>query len=119
MQEISVGGKTVTLDDENYLVDSGQWDLEVAKAIANKLGYDELDEEQLEIIRFLRDYYNKFNAFPILNYVCMHTDQPKRCMNREFINPMNAWKIAGLPKLDGVHFVSVDGKHYQMEDFPG
>jgi hypothetical protein len=29
---------------------------------------------------------------------------------------MKAWKIAGLPKLDLVHFVSVDGKHYMLEE---
>lgn len=119
MREISVNDGTITLDDENYLLDSEEWNQEVASAIARQVGIDELDEEQLEIIQFLRDYYRKYNAFPILNYVCSHTGQPKKCMNREFINPMNAWKIAGLPKQEGVHFVTVDGQHFQMEDFPG
>ena len=29
---------------------------------------------------------------------------------------MKAWKIAGLPKLDGIHFVSFDGKNYRLEE---
>jgi hypothetical protein len=29
-------------------------------------------------------------------------------VNEEFINPMKAWKIAGLPKPDLIGFVSVD-----------
>jgi tRNA 2-thiouridine synthesizing protein E len=37
-------------------------------------------------------------------------------VNEEFINPMKAWKIAGLPKLDLVEFVAVDGKHYMMQE---
>lgn len=43
-------------------------------------------------------------------------DKKKECLNNEFVNPMIAWKIAGLPKLDGIHFVAVDGKHYKMEE---
>jgi len=35
----------------------------------------------------------------------------------EFDNPEKAWKIAGLPKFDGVHFVKLDGERYKMEDY--
>jgi len=119
MTEITVAGKMVTLDDDGYLVNQEDWNREVARAIAKREGIDGLDDEQIEIIEFLRNYYRKFNAFPILNYVCKHIEQPKQCLNNEFINPMKAWKIAGLPQVSGVHFVSVDGKTYQMEDFPG
>jgi len=119
MNEITVGGKKIALDDECFLVNKDDWNYDVAREIAKQLGIKSLDEQQLEIIEFMRNYYHKFNAFPILSYVCRHIDQPKQCVNDEFINPMKAWKIAGLPKLGGVHFVTVDGKNYQMEDFPG
>ena len=119
MSEVTVAGKKIALDKEGFLINQDDWNHEVAREIAKGLGIDDLDEEQLEIIEFMRNYYHKFNAFPILNYVCQHIDQPKQCVNKEFINPMNAWKIAGLPQQDGVHFVTVDGKHYLMEDFPG
>lgn len=119
MSEITVGGKSITLDDEGFLVNENDWDYAVAKEIAKREGMDDLDEEQFEIIKFMRQYYHKYNSFPILNYVCKHIDQPKECVNEEFINPMRAWKIAGLPKMSGVHFISFDGEHYQKEDFPG
>ena len=65
------------------------------------------------IIKFLRDYYKTFTSIPILNYVCKHTHQQKKCVNEQFVNPEKAWKIAGLPLFDGIHFVSLDGgKHY-------
>ncbi len=51
----------------------------------------------MEIIEFLRKYYRKFNAFPIVNYVCKHVGQNQECRNNEFVNPMIAWKAAGLP----------------------
>ncbi|MCL7489289.1 MAG: TusE/DsrC/DsvC family sulfur relay protein [Desulfobulbaceae bacterium] len=119
MGEITVAGKKIALDEDGFLINQDDWNHEVAREIAKQVDIAPLDEEQLEIIEFMRNYYKKFNAFPILNYVCKHVDQPKQCVNNEFINPMKAWKIAGLPKLSGVHFVSVDGKNYLMEDFPG
>lgn len=119
MKEITVAGKKIAVDEEGFLVNQDDWNLAVAQELAKMNDIDNLDDEQIAIIEFMRNYYRKFNAFPILNYVCKHVHKPKQCINREFINPMKAWKIAGLPKLEGVHFVSVDGKNYVMEDFPG
>lgn len=119
MGEITVAGKKIALNEEGFLLNQDDWNHDVAREIAKHLGINNLDEEQIEIIEFMRNYYNKFNAFPILNYVCKHIEQPKQCINSEFINPMNAWKIAGLPQQDGVHFVTVDGRNYLLENFPG
>ncbi|MEE4242917.1 MAG: TusE/DsrC/DsvC family sulfur relay protein [Desulfopila sp.] len=116
MKEIAVSGKTIRLDDAGFLIDQKDWSHEVARQIARREGIDSLDDEQMEIIEFLRNYYHKYKAFPILNYVCKHVEQPRQCLNNEFVNPMNAWKIAGLPQLDGIHFVSVDGQNFKMEE---
>jgi tRNA 2-thiouridine synthesizing protein E len=116
MSDINVAGKNIKLDEEGFLVNQEDWNHDVAREIAKNAGIDKLDDDQMEIIEFLRKYYKKFNAFPILNYVCKHVEQPRECLNNEFVNPMNAWKIAGLPKLDGIHFVAVDGKNYKLEE---
>jgi TusE/DsrC/DsvC family sulfur relay protein len=116
MKELSVNQKTITIDEEGFLVNRDDWDEEVAKALAKHLDIPDLDEEQLEIIKFMRAYYNKFHAFPILRYVCKRVQQSGACVNNEFVDPMKAWKIAGLPKLDGIHFVTVDGANYQLEE---
>jgi tRNA 2-thiouridine synthesizing protein E len=104
------------LDDDGFLANTDNWNQEIALELAKREGYDHLDEQQGEIIRFMREYYKKFNAFPMLSYVCKKIHQPSECVNEEFINPMKAWKIAGLPKLDGIQFVSVDGKHFIMQE---
>jgi TusE/DsrC/DsvC family sulfur relay protein len=105
------------IDEEGFLTDAEKWNEEIAKIIAKQEGIEELTEEKLVIVKFLRDYYHKFEAFPILNYICKNTKQPRGCVNEEFINPMKAWKIAGLPKLDGIHFITVDrGKNFIMEE---
>ncbi len=116
MREIDASGKKVIVDDEGFLMDQDTWNRDVARAIAKQLDIPNLDDEQISIIEFLREYYHKFSAFPILNYVCKHTKQPNQCVNNKFVDPMKAWKIAGLPKLDGIHFVSFDGENYRLEE---
>jgi len=116
MRELTAAGRTVLLDNEGFLIDQESWNHDVAREIAKQLNIANLDDGQLTIIEFLREYYQKFNAFPILNYVCKHIEQPRECVNDKFVNPMKAWKIAGLPKLDGIHFVSFDGKNYRLEE---
>lgn len=117
MKEIECSGKKIMLDDDGFLADCEDWNEEVAKKVASLEGVAPLTDEKMEIIRFMRTYYAKFNAFPILQQVCKMSHQPRKCVNDEFLNPEKAWKIAGLPKLDGIHFVSVDGgKHFLMEE---
>ena len=105
------------IDEEGFLADPDDWNEEKARILARREGIGDLTEEKLAIVKFLRDYYHKFTAFPILNYVCKNLQQSRGCVNEEFIDPMKAWKIAGLPKQEGIHFVSVDnGKNYIMEE---
>jgi len=116
MTAINYAGKTINLDDEGYLANQDEWSEDVAQGIATHEGLKQLTPEQLEIIKFMRGYYKKFSAFPILNYVCKNVRQSRECVNEQFINPDHAWKIAGLPKLDNIHFVTMDGKNYIMEE---
>ena len=116
MTQLTYVGGSVEIDAEGYLANMEDWSENVAKALAAKEGIKTLTEEMLEVIRFMRTYYKKFNAFPILNYVCKNIHQPRECVSEEFMNPEKAWKIAGLPRLEGIHFVSVDGKHYLLEE---
>ena len=117
MPIIECGGKQIEVDNKGFLVNTDDWTEGVAQVLSQREGLTALTEEQMEIIKFLRNYYKTFASFPILNYVCKHTSQPKKCVNEQFVNPEKAWKIAGLPLLDGIHFVSMDGgKHYLMEE---
>ena len=117
MATIKCGAKQIALDERGFLTNPNDWSVDVAQAIAQHEGLETLSDEQMAIIKFLREYYNTFHYFPILNYVCKHIDQPKECMNEQFVNPEKAWKIAGLPPLDGVHFTSLDGgKHYLLQE---
>lgn len=117
MKTIECNGNKIFVDENGYLTNQDDWNEDVAKALASQEGINELSTEQFEIIRFMREYFIKYKVFPILNNVCRITHQPKECVTEQFVNPEKAWKIAGLPKQDGVHFVSLDGKHYFMEPY--
>lgn len=100
MRTIDYKGKTITLDNEGYLLDFNDWNEDVACALAEKEDVEELTKERMDIIRFIREYYKQYNFFPVLNAVCKNVHQPKNCINEKFIDPIKAWKIAGLPKPD-------------------
>lgn len=116
MTWMETAGKMIKIDADGFLVEFSDWTDDVAKKLAVQEGVPALTDEQMEIIKFLRKYYSKFKAFPILNYVCKNIHQPRECVNEQFINPELAWKLAGLPKPSGVHFVSVDGQNFRLEE---
>jgi len=115
MTELECAGKKIGFDNEGFLTNLDDWNEEVAQELARREGLRELDDQQMEIICFMREYFRKFKAFPILNYVCKNVNQKKQCVRERFIDPMKAWKIAGLPQTSHVKFESADGKHYVLE----
>ena len=102
MPVIEYGGLKINVDDEGYLINFDDWNEKAACALAEKEGIEELTKERIEILKFIRDYYKKYNFFPILNAVCRNVHQPKNCINEQFLHPLLAWKLAGLPKPDEV-----------------
>ena len=81
------------IDEEGFLADTEDWNEQTARIIAKREGIEDLTDEKLEIVKFLRDYYRKFEAFPILNYVCKNTKQPRGCVNEEFINRITSYNV--------------------------
>ena len=101
MAFIEYGGKRAEIDSEGYLVRFEDWDEKVACALAEREGVPgecPLSEGRMDILRFMREYYKKFNSFPIVSAVCKNVRQPKGCLQEKFLDPIQAWKIAGLPK---------------------
>jgi TusE/DsrC/DsvC family sulfur relay protein len=101
MPKLEYAGTKVDVDDEGYLLNFDDWDEKVACALADHEGIIDrcpLTTERMNILSFLREYYKKFNAFPVVQYVCRNVRQEKECEYEQFIDPIQAWKIAGLPK---------------------
>jgi TusE/DsrC/DsvC family sulfur relay protein len=103
MPVIEYSGLKIKLDDEGYLVNPEDWNEKVACAIAENEEVEELTKDRMDIIKFMREHYRKYNFFPILDAVCLNVHQPRECVKKQFMEPIKAWKIAGLPKpLDQV-----------------
>ncbi len=117
MLTIECAGKRLSRDEAGFLLHEEDWNDEVAEILAAEEGLIDFDEEKKAIVRFMRDYYHINKAFPLLQSVCRRVGQERNCVKEEFIDPMKAWKIAGLPKPDNIEFVTVDGgKHYLMQE---
>ena len=97
MPTIDHGGQKITLDEGGFLVRPEDWTEAVARLLAEREGLAELSEDQLDILKFMRTYYQKHHFFPIVRYVCRNVHQPNNCVTVKFIDPVTAWKIAGLP----------------------
>ncbi|MBF0560386.1 MAG: TusE/DsrC/DsvC family sulfur relay protein [Nitrospirae bacterium] len=98
MSQLEYKGLKITVDDEGYLLNSDDWNEIVAHALAENEGVHDLTKDRLDIILFMREYYKKYSFFPVLRAVCKNVHQSKDCFSEKFIDPLKAWKIAGLPK---------------------
>jgi TusE/DsrC/DsvC family sulfur relay protein len=101
MPTIEYNNMTINVDDEGYLLNLDDWNEEVACALTQTVeDVDECDltDDKMEILKFMRHYYRKFESFPIVRQVCKNVHQDNECLYEQFIDPIKAWKIAGLPK---------------------
>ena len=106
---MEVDGKSYELDDDGYLVDWQQWNENIATHMAKEDGL-ELSEEHWEIIRFLRDYFQKYQIAPMIKIL---TKEIGKTMGKEkgstkYLYQLypagpakQACKYAGLPKPTG------------------
>ncbi len=118
MMTLRVNNNDINIDNDGFLSADERWTEDVAKSIANHEGIHHLDENKMKIVHFMREYYLKHHNFPILGNVCKNIGANSRdCVAKEFVNPMKAWKIAGLPKPPSIFFTSFDKKTYSANPF--
>jgi len=65
MASIEVDGKSFEVDDDSYLIDWQEWNENIATHMSKEEGLD-LKEDHWEIIRFLRDYFQKYQIAPTI-----------------------------------------------------
>jgi tRNA 2-thiouridine synthesizing protein E len=109
MASIEVGGKSIEVDEEGYLVDRSEWTPEIGVHMAD-LDSCELIDAHMEVINFLREYYEEYQIAPAVRVLTKAIGKKlgKDKGNSKYLYELfpygpakQACKYAGLPKPTG------------------
>jgi len=98
--------KEIKTDKLGYLLDSSQWDLDIASIIAKKESI-EMTEDHWQVIHYVRQFYEEFNTSPSIRPLIkfLAKQLPAEKSNSLYLQILfpegpakQATKIAGLPK---------------------
>jgi len=103
MPTINHNGLSVSVDDDGFLVDPGQWNDDVAMALATTEDIAELTEDHWKIMNYIRQYHAEFGVAPMVRKLCKETGFKLKEMYALFPSgpAKGACKVAGLEKPTG------------------
>jgi len=84
-------------DLDGFLRDMERWDEDLARHIAAMDGLGDLNKDQIELVRQLREAFLRTGATPALTHVCRLGGFDPDCMTQLFPSAREAWRVAGLP----------------------
>jgi TusE/DsrC/DsvC family sulfur relay protein len=106
---LEVDGKTIETDEEGYLENRSEWDMDIAKAIAVSENLD-MTDNHWDVVNFLREYYDEYQIAPAVRVLTKAIGKKlgKDKGNSKYLYELfpygpakQACKIAGLPKPTG------------------
>ncbi len=106
---LEVNGKNIAVDEEGYLENRDDWNMDIAKAIAQEEGLD-MTDSHWEVVNFLREYYDEYQIAPAVRVLTKSIGKKlgKDKGNSKYLYELfpygpakQACKIAGLPKPTG------------------
>src|SRR5690348_13105501 len=94
---------TVTVDDEGFLTDPGQWTEDMAPQIARESGIDELTDRHWTVIRFMRTEFAAKGTGPTVRVLGKASGVSIKELYQLFPQgpAKTAARIAGIPKPRG------------------
>ncbi len=103
MPVFQVGSINLDIDEDGFIQEPDKWNQEVAKALAQTEGVDELTEDHWKVVNYLRDYYLEFGIAPMIRKLCKSTGFKLKEIYDLFPSgpAKGACKVAGLPKPTG------------------
>ena len=109
MASIEFEGKSYEIDEDGYLVDWTQWSEGLCTTLAKEDGM-ELTDAHWEVIKFLREYFEKYQIAPMIKILTKELAKKygKEKGNTKYLYELypagpakQACKFAGLPKPTG------------------
>jgi tRNA 2-thiouridine synthesizing protein E len=96
-------GKTLAIDADGNLVNSNEWNEDIAKELAKEEGINELTENHWKVINFLRKEYQSSGEVPTIRKITKQSGVDTKELYSLFPNgpAKKAARIAGLPKPKG------------------
>jgi dissimilatory sulfite reductase related protein len=103
MTQLKVRDQALDLDEDGFIQQPEKWDKDVALALAETEGVNELTEKHWQLVNYLRDYYMKFGVAPMIRKVCKDNNMKLTEIYSLFPSgpAKGACKVAGLPKPTG------------------
>ena len=109
MADIEVNGKKYEVDEDGFLVNPEDWDMDVANYFAQVEEID-MTDAHWEVVNFLRDYYKEYKIAPMIRILVKAIGKamgPEKG-NTKYLYSLfpagpakQACKIAGLAKPTG------------------
>jgi TusE/DsrC/DsvC family sulfur relay protein len=98
-----IAGQQISVDDEGFMTDPGEWSEDLAQALAKEISIDSLTEDHWKAIRFLRADYAEMGETATIRRVSTETGLTTKQLYELF--PKKPAKkmayISGLPKPTG------------------
>ena len=103
MPDFQVGDLTLEIDEDGFIQEPEKWTQEVAIALANTEGVEEMTEEHWKLVNYLREYYLEYGIAPMIRKLCKATGCKLNKVYELFPSgpAKGACKVAGLPKPTG------------------
>ncbi|MCK2216956.1 TusE/DsrC/DsvC family sulfur relay protein [Actinomadura sp. ATCC 31491] len=103
MATTTYAGRPVTLDDEGFFTDPGQWSEDMIPELAASAGLDRLTDRHREVIAFVRARYTAQGAAPAVRALSKSSGVPVKELYQLFPKgpAKTAARIAGVPKPRG------------------
>jgi tRNA 2-thiouridine synthesizing protein E len=97
---LEISGKTLLLDKDGHLANSGDWSEEIARELAVREGMGELTAQHWVVIKFMRRIYEQEGEPPSIRRITQESGIDTKTLYQLFPNGpgKKAAKIAGLPR---------------------
>ncbi len=101
--EKEIAGVRIEFDEEGYMKEFDRWNEDVARELAREEGIEELTERHFQVIRFMREEYEKNGTAPSIRKLTKGSGVPTKELYQLFPGgpAKKAARIGGMPKPKG------------------